>query len=409
MQSIFIGRQPIINSYSELSAYEILYKGSQAVLNRFSSASIINNVLNKFGTTSILGDRRGFIKIDETFLMHDIVFSIPSDFFVFSITEATPMSEKIVERIEQLYERGYMLCIDKLILNADSMYKYKAVFPKLGFVKLDIKKSSPLELANLIQKLQNDGITVVADDIASHSEYIKAKELGCNWFQGYFFAKPKIIENAKQEPAQIAVLKLYNMLIEDVSIDEITEEFERNPEISVQLLQFINSGAFSFRNKISTINHVLALVGRRPLSQWLMLMIYSKSVSKDKHSPLMLMVKYRTQLMENILTVIEKDASKQRISEAYFVGILSLIETIFSRKIEDILVEMNISYDVEIALLNKEGLLGEILELIISIEKFDTEKIHNFEKRYKLERQSIETVALESMKNVNKFEKPDII
>ena len=47
MQSIYIGRQPIIDSQSELCAYEVLYKGSQETLSRYSSASIINNVLNK--------------------------------------------------------------------------------------------------------------------------------------------------------------------------------------------------------------------------------------------------------------------------------------------------------------------------------------------------------------------------
>ena len=405
MQSIFIGRQPIINSHSELCAYEILYKGSEAVLNRFSSASIINNVLNKFGTTSILGNRRGFIKVDESFLMHDIIFSIPSEFFIFSLIATTTMSEKVVERIDTLHEKGYMLSLDNLILNADSMYKFKSIFSKLAFVKLNIEKSSRLELANLIQKLKNDAITVVADNISDEDAYIEAKEFGCDWFQGYFFAKPKIIENQKHEPTNISVLRLYNMLIEDVNIEEITEEFERNPEISVQLLRFINSGAFSFRNKISSIHHVLTLVGRRPLSQWLMLMIYSKSVSNDSQSPLMLMVKNRTQLMESILKLIEPTVDKVRVSEAYFVGILSLIETLFSRKLEDILYEMNISRGVELALIKKEGLLGEILELIIDIEKFNTEAIYKFEKRYKLEKLSIEHLAIESMKSVNKFEK----
>ncbi|MDQ7066779.1 MAG: hypothetical protein Q9M40_01575 [Sulfurimonas sp.] len=47
------------------------------VQSRYSSASIINNVLNKFGTHKLLGDRRAFVKIDEKFLLHDIIFSIP--------------------------------------------------------------------------------------------------------------------------------------------------------------------------------------------------------------------------------------------------------------------------------------------------------------------------------------------
>jgi len=39
MQNIFIGRQPILNSNSNLCTYEILYKGSQSVLNQFEKPS----------------------------------------------------------------------------------------------------------------------------------------------------------------------------------------------------------------------------------------------------------------------------------------------------------------------------------------------------------------------------------
>ena len=89
----------------------------------------------------------------------------------------------------------------------------------------------------------------------------------CKLFQGYFFVKPKIFENQKYDPAQAKILKLYTLLIEDTNIDEITSEFEQNHAITVQLLQYINSGAFHFRTKISSIHHILTLVGRAPLAQ----------------------------------------------------------------------------------------------------------------------------------------------
>ncbi|MDQ7066780.1 MAG: HDOD domain-containing protein [Sulfurimonas sp.] len=234
----------------------------------------------------------------------------------------------------------------------------------------------------------------------------KQKKLGCDWFQGYFFAKPKILENAKYEPSQMAVLKLYNLLMQDVNIDEIAKEFEVNHEITVQLLQFINSGSFSFRNKISSIHHVLTLVGRIPLGQWLMLMIYSKSVSKDKKSPLMLMVKHRTELMESILTALEPNVRSNMLGEAYFVGVLSLIDTVFGVELEILLAQMNISQEVREAILNEKGTLGEIFKLVKDIEKFDSYAVDVFEKKHTLDRGSIEQIVFQAMQDVNSFEKP---
>jgi len=170
-------------------------------------------------------------------------------------------------------------------------------------------------------------------------------------------------------------------------------------------LQFINSCAFHFRNKISSIHHILTLVGRQPLSRWLMLMIYSKSVSKSaRHSPLMLMVKSRTELMENILKAVKPDVKSNMLGEAYFIGVLSLLDTLFSVRLDQILVEMHVSDEVTGALLQDSGLLGEIFALVRDIEAFDTKAVETFTKKYSLEPKAIENLVLQSMEDVNSFE-----
>jgi len=408
MQSIYIGRQPIIDSDSNLCAYEVLYKGSQSALNRYSSASIINNVLNKFGKHSLLGTHMGFVKIDEKFLLHDIIFSLPSEVFVFCIIESVELNERVVERLESLHEKGYKLCVDNLKIFPWSIEKYANILPFLDFVKVNIKESSPTNLKENILKIKENSITVIADNVEDMVQFDEAKRVGCDRYQGYFFAEPVVLENAVYEPSHMAILKLYNLLMQDVNIDEIAQAFEDNHEITIQLLQFINSGAFHFRNRISSIHHVLTLVGRIPLGQWLMLMIYSKSVSKEGHTPLMLMVKNRTELMQSILKVINPHVKSNMLGEAYFVGVLSLIDTVFSVKLEDILLHINISQEVEDALLKDEGLFGEIFALVRDIEDFKIHSVSLFEKKYQLKAGSIEEVVVESMKNVNMFETPEV-
>ena len=264
VQSIYIGRQPIIDSNSNLCAYEVLYKGSQAVLDRYSSASIINNVLNKFGKHSLLGKHRGFVKIDEKFLLHDIIFSLPKEVFVFCIIESVELNERVVERLENLHKEGYKLCIDNLKISLLSMEKYETIFPFLDFVKVNIKESSPNNLKENILKIKEHEIIVVADNVEDMLQFDEAKRVACDWYQGYFFAEPVILENAVYEPSHMAILKLYNLIMQDVNIDEITQAFEDNHEITIQLLQFINSGAFHFRNRISSIHLSLNSCGSYP-------------------------------------------------------------------------------------------------------------------------------------------------
>jgi len=411
MENVYIGRQPVIDNDSNLCAYEVLYRDSNQESHidsgRHASASVINSVLNKFGTRSLLGHRRAFVKVDEKFLMHDLIFTIPKEFFIFSILESVEMNERVVERIEQLYAKDYKLAINDMFLSKDTFQKYKVVFKELSYIKIKIDSSLNIGTKKMISEFSKNDIIVVATKIEELKEYELAKSIHCDWFQGYFFSEPKIMENAKDEPSQMKILQLYNLLLQDTNIDELTSEFENAHEITLQLLQFINSGAFHFRSRISSIHHILTLVGRIPLAQWLMLMIYSKSVSKNNEtSPLMLMVKYRTELMENILKLIKPDVKSNMLGEAYFVGVLSLIDTVFGIELATLLEDMHISKEVEDALLNEKGLLGEIFVLVKDIEMFNTVAVDAFEVKYSLAHDSIENIAIQSMKDVNKFECP---
>lgn len=413
MQSVYLGRQPIIDEKSDLYAYEVLYrnheKKSEINSDRYASASVVSSVLNKFGTRNLLGDRRAFVKIDDKFLLNDMIFSIPKEFFIFSLLESVEITPRVKERVAELSNEGYLLAINDVVLTSQTMQKYANIFKYISHIKIRIDTNISVGIEEMIKQLKANNIKVVATKIEDSKQYVIAKTLGCEYFQGYFFAEPKIVENAKYEPSQLNILHLYNLLLEDTSIDELTKEFENNHEITLQLLQFINSGAFHFKKKISSIHHILVLMGRMPLAKWLMLMIYSKSVSKVKErSPIMLLVKNRTELMENILKALQPNVKSNMLGEAYFVGVLSHIDTIFSEKLEIILEDMNISQDVKNALLKDEGILGEIYALIREIEDFNTQAINTFEETYCLQSGVLKKIILDSIESVNKFENPEL-
>jgi len=405
MEHVRIGRQPILDGSGTIVAYALMYR--ETAQHNYSSASLISNVLNKFGTSALLGEKRAFVSVDEKFLLHDLILTIPAEFFIFSLVNTIELTLRVVERIELLYAKGYLLCIEHIGLNHVADEHYKTIIPKLSFVKIDVRQDTDESMAEIITTFKNAGITVVGDNIYDSSQLQKAKELGCEWFEGYYFAELKIVENAKYEASYMQVLKLYRLLMDDVNIDEITKEFENNHAITVQLLQFINSGAFHFKKRISSIHHVLVLVGRIPLAQWLMLMIYSKNLSSGgSKSPLILMAKNRTELMEKILKLLNPDVRSNTLGEAYFVGLLSLIDRIFCMPLSEVLKQMSISEEVEAALLRREGVLGEILTLIEELEVFHPESATFFEKKHSLKEGVLNEMLLESMQSVQAFENP---
>jgi EAL and modified HD-GYP domain-containing signal transduction protein len=409
MEQVYIARQPILDVDSNIFAYEILYRNAnkQSEINndRHASASVISSILNKFGTKKLLGDKKAFIKIDEKFLLNDIIFSIPKDFFVFSLFSNMELNERIIERIEQLKEKGYILALDNIKLQKHTLTKYESVLDKFSYIKIFIEDHD--YTLDIVQKLKSKAITIIGVKIEDEVTYKQASILGCDAFEGYYFAQPKILENDEYNPSRLAVFKLYNLLMEDVNIDELATEFENNPEIVVQLLQFINSAAFHFRKKISSIHDVIVLIGRIQLAKWLMLMIYSKSVSSfTETSPLMLMVKNRTELMEHILKEVEPQAGSNMLGEAFMVGALSLMDTLFGLPVEELLDNINISDEVRGALLRDEGLFGDIYKVVRNLETMNIEEVHKFEVAYNLSANKIKEISLECIEIVAQLEHP---
>lgn len=405
----YLGRQPIINSCGEIAAYELFYRDEELCCDvkgrRFVAASVISCVLNKFGAKNLLGRHRAFIISDSDFLLHDMILSIPKDLFVFSLAECIEVNERLAERVEHLYCHGYMLAINDIALSEETIDKFVPILNFVHFCKIDSKAYDSAYVDEGIRRLKQYPLQLIATKVESHAEFETFQSLGMDLFQGYYFAKPNILESRSYDPTHVSVIKLCNLLMSDASIDEIADAFESNHAIAVHLLQFINSAAFHFTQRISSIKNVLTLVGRNPLTQWLMLMIYSKSVSRsESQSPLILMVKSRTELMTGLLKLIEPGVDSGRVGEAYFVGVLSLIDVLFSVELEEVLNDLNVSPAVKDALLKKEGQLGEIYGLIPSIEHFDSPVLEEFIYNYSLDPTDVAQMMVNAIESVNMFE-----
>ena len=407
MQNLYFGCQPIINAQGVLNFYELLYSQREGHEedSSFIFTTALSEALSEIGTRSLFGEHKAFLKIDEKMLFDNKIFAISSDFFIFLLRgnlDATPI---LLTRLEELKTRGYLLALDEFSLSEQSIKKYEDVLSKIHFVKINFDNIfHESQSKKSIAELKNKNIVVVAADISDKERYELSKEAGCEEFQGYYFSKPKVFGDKEYKPPRLDVLKLYSLLIENAELEGITEEFKKNNAIAVLLLKYINSGAFHFKNRISSIHHILTLVGREPLVKWLMLVIYSiPKSSNNKITPLMLMIKNRTELMERILRAVAPDAGKSMLNQAYFVGVLSLIDVVFEESLEKILDEMNVYEVVRDALLNDGDILGDIFALVRKIEAFEPKSIVEFEQKHSLESGAIAKIVIDSMREVSAF------
>ncbi|MDY0232707.1 MAG: HDOD domain-containing protein [Sulfurimonas sp.] len=404
--NLYIARQPILSTKEGLFAYEMLYRDSNKSSNikddKEATVAVLSNILNKFGVKNLLGDKKAFIKADKNFLMHDVVFYIPKEYFVFSLKANMDLTDELKARVVELSELGYTFAINDALLCKEVLESFGSLLKFISYIKVDINTTE--QNLNLLRDVKAE---VIFTKVETHELYNKARKYDAKLIQGYFFAKPKLLEQEKFDPQNLRIVELCNMIMSDASIDEIVLMFEQNHAISLQLLKYVNSGLFHFRHTISSIQQVLTLMGRTPLAEWLMLMMYSTKSSQseqESETALMQLLKSRTDLMVEVSKQLKDTQIRNLTSKVYFLGVLSLLDALFNVNIRRILDELNIDDEIKDAIVDGAGVLGEILLFAKSLENFNIKEVESFCQKYKIDTQRLEELSLDVIRSANEFE-----
>jgi len=376
--NIYIARQPIVDDEKKIYGYELLFRSmendglAQANFNdgTIASSRVAVNALNHIGLNKLVGDELAFINIDSELLLSSAILSIPKEHFVLELLETIEVDDEIIERVIELKKLGYKFALDDASCKETFMENFKSIFPYLYILKLDCTLIDKKTFAQRVENVKEYEFKLLAEKVETQEDFEYFKEIGCSYFQGYFFAKPSLLTQKALDPMYNEVFRLINYLDDESSIEEISMAFESSPDITIQLLKFMNSGSMALKSNIRSIKHAIALLGRAPLKRWLLLISFSKSsVAVDgMRSPIITMAQNRAKLMNEVVTKMNIDVNKD---EAALVGILSLIDVITGCTMEDVLKELTLSSSINEALLEDEGDLGLLIKLVICLESLD--------------------------------------
>jgi len=386
-RSLYFARQPILDVNGQTYAYELLFRSSSSQgfspINddREATAQVLVNTLNCVDLKSIIGDAYAFINIDESLLLDDMVFSIPKEQFVLEILETVVISDKIIDRVIELKELGYRFALDDIDCSKEYIKNFQPIFKYIDILKLDITLMDEEALPRYLALFKQFDLKILAEKVETQEEFDRYKALGCDLFQGFFFAKPDIIKNKRLDPEQILILNLISQLQTQEDIDNICHSFEQNVALTLQLLRFINSASFSFRSSIKSIRQAVMLIGPNQLKSWLLLISYANPSRGPKglENPLLHLAQTRSNMMQTLTQVFYKQrCNGVLLDKAAFIGLLSLVEALFQTPIETILHELNIDEEITRTLVEHEGSFGSIFQLICAVERFDTDAVDTY-------------------------------
>jgi EAL and modified HD-GYP domain-containing signal transduction protein len=384
LQDIFLGRQPILDRQQQLFAYELLFRSAGAEKGNFASfidgnlatATVIVNAFLDLSLAEALGPYQGFIKVDQGLLFSELIDALPPHTVVLEILDTVTQTPEVVARCEQLRQNGYILATyvrpESLDLDSKPLLKIAEI------IKVDISRVEPERLKQLVPTLKPLRKTLLAEKVEDDAQRRLCHELGFDLFQGYYFARPTVIEGKRMKTSEMALLRLLGLISQDAETAEIEAVFKQEPVLTISLLRLTNSAGSGLMTKITSLRHAITLLGRRQLLRWLQLLLYSDASagSASAVNPLLQLAATRGRLMELLVdyTPEVKKHGRDLVDQAFMVGILSLMPTMLGAEASEILEQLPLAPAIHNALNGRTGVLGDLITLVEALEEEAPEK-----------------------------------
>lgn len=367
-KAIFVARQPIFDTSEKVWAYELLFRSS-------AQAKTADVAEDDLATASVIADgfslafsgmdksRKAFINFPQRLLLDDTVYALPSEICVIEVLETITPGPEMVAALRNIKARGYTLALDDYV----GQPGFEEIVALADIVKVDLLGMSQERMRQVAFGLLRHGCRLLAEKVEDKPTYELAKMLGFTLFQGFYFSRPETMTGKKVPTPVLAKMRLLRALSgDDYDVRELTRIISSDPSVSYRLLNFINSAAFSLRDKIHSIQQALTLLGRLQIKQWFLAVIISDFDSTAKVQEAAYISLQRALYLESLGKLMRGRAFPPET--LFLLGLFSRLDVLLSQPMDKLLQNIPLDKDVEDALLSKPSPYWAWLSLVEDIE-----------------------------------------
>ncbi|NPA72403.1 MAG: EAL domain-containing protein [Gammaproteobacteria bacterium] len=376
MSEVFIGRQPILDVDMKVFAYELQFHQGLNPNQKTVEATVelIKRTQEEIGFQSIVGPHTAMLNLPKELISeaalpqfdkdHEIVLEIPNNV----MADVT-----VLRNLKALKASGSSIALNDFIED-DSSIRLASIS---DYVKIDVDNYTEMKLKKMVEALHEKGVKVIALKVETEESFHYLKKLGFDYFQGYFFTNPVIINGQKLAGNKLTLLQLLAK-VNDAKTDfhELSMIISQDVALSHKLLIAINNPAAMIPVRVESVADALKYMGLKRLKFWVnMLMLSSiEDVPQELLTTSLMRAKFCELLAESAGHVHDKDSY-------FIVGLFSNLGAFFKMPIEDIVNEMPLSEDIKLALIEKKGSMGNVLKVLVTMEQANvTMKALQFEK-----------------------------
>jgi EAL and modified HD-GYP domain-containing signal transduction protein len=396
MSSIFVARQPIFELGRGLYGYELLYRNNAAIdhANRdtgFMSADVIINALLGIGLHTIADRGVAFVNFSREQLLNESWRLFERKSVVVEMLENVEIDAQTIAACTTLVQEGYTLALDDYVYTEQS----RPLLEIASVIKVDILNRTREDLAQVADTLLPFKVRLLAERVETAAVRDMCADLGYELFQGYLFSRPETLTKTDVSAGQLAIMRLLNLIRDTRASDRSLESaFQTDLALTYKLLRIVNAAAIGGRG-ITSIPHAMRMIGRDALHRWLsVLLVASVGKRGSVNHELALTAMTRARMCEQLGT-----RSNRRVDggSAFIVGLLSLLDVILEMPMDAILAKLELTDEVDEALLNRSGPYAPALQMVEAYERADWDTAQKLASENAIKQETLPELYVEAL------------
>lgn len=360
----FLARQPILDRDLKLFAYELLFRDSKTNsapgdINAVSATAQVLTHAMEIGLDRLSRGHLTFINLPREFLLDPALLPIDPVRVMLEILEDVTPDEEVVAGVRDLQDSGFKIALDDVVDAA----VYDDLLPYVDTVKIDIREMAPENWGEQIARLKRYGCNVLAEKVETEEEFKQLKALGVDYFQGYFFARPRIVSGRRLPTNKIALLRLLSKLNDpDTDVDELQALISQDVGLSIRALAYVNSAANALNRKIESVREAVVWLGREMIRNWVVLYIMSGVEGKADEVVTLGLVRGR------VCELLAQRCGLAGPDGFFTVGLFSVLDALLDVALTDALEHLSLPLDMRDALVSHSGDKGDALQCALRLE-----------------------------------------
>lgn len=368
---LLVARQPIFDVQMRVFGYEMLYRSSS--LNEFdgteenaATAQVISAVFGSAETDQLIGRKNTFINFPQRMLLDGTASILPPQQTVVEILENVEAGEDLVEACRSLRGRGYRLALDDFT----APEKVEALAPIADFLKVDFRATSLAQRRDAAARFRGQ-VLLLAEKVETQEEFRSACEMGYEYFQGFFFARP-VISSSRQIPGfKLQFLRILNEIHQtELNFHKLAALLKREPALAYKLLRFVNSAWFGLRTPVESLERALVTIGEDAARKWLSVLTMA-NLAADRPTELAISTLVRARFFESLAG--EAGLAHLR-DDCFLVGMFSRLDAMLGRPLAELLEGLNLHGQIIRTLLDRPSPGDEmppLWKLVLAWERGD--------------------------------------